>query len=171
MLQVEYKLKIGSDDFTLKAEVADEREFFEKMSFYSNLPRTGPKGETDLKIVFRTTSEGYKYYSLVSTLADQEYKFGQNKDNEKSVLFAKGWEPLYRAPSVGGVSVHNTNVVVNHAPVYTAPEIHTSTPHQNTPQTHVVSNPMPTPTMVSANTTQVTSVANDVLARFGIKQG
>lgn len=96
-MQVEYKLKIGSDEFTLKAEVKDEKEFFEEMSFYSNLPRTAPGGATDLKLVFRTTTEGHKYYSIISEKEKLEYKFGQNKEKKGNGLYPKGWETLFGA--------------------------------------------------------------------------
>jgi hypothetical protein len=99
-MQVEYKLKIGSDEFTLKAEVKDEKEFLEEMSFYSNLPRTAPNGATDLKLVFRTTSEGHKYYSIISEKEKMEFKFGQNKEKKGNGLYPKGWEQLYGADEV-----------------------------------------------------------------------
>jgi hypothetical protein len=96
MLQVTYRLKVGLDEFELKADVKDEKEFFETVSFYSNLPKTAPGGATDLKIVFRTTKKGHKYYSLVSESEKQEFKFGQNMEASGGGLFPKGWAPLYQ---------------------------------------------------------------------------
>lgn len=94
-MQAEYRLKIGQDEFLLKFDVANVLDFFEKVSFYSNLPKTGPNGETDLKISHRTTKQGYNYYSLVSEQAGQEFRFGQPKEDPKS-LFPKGWAPIYK---------------------------------------------------------------------------
>lgn len=94
-MQVEYKLKLGQDEFTIKAEVKDEIEFFERMAFYSNLPRTGPNGEDDLKLSYQTTKEGYNYYSLVSQKAGKQFKFGQRTDKAGGGLFPKGWSSLY----------------------------------------------------------------------------
>lgn len=96
MMQVEYKLKLGQDEFTLRVDVKDEKEFFEKISFYSNLPKTGPNGETDVKLVHRTTKEGHNYYSLISEKADKEFKFGQAKEAQGGGLFPKGWTEMYR---------------------------------------------------------------------------
>lgn len=95
MLQVEYKVKLGQDEFTIRAEVQDEKDFFQKMSFYSNLPKFGPNGENDLKITHRTTTQGYNYYSLVSESAKQEFKFGQVNEKDGG-LYPKGWEPLFQ---------------------------------------------------------------------------
>lgn len=91
-MQVEYKLKLGQDEFTLKADVKDEKDFFEQMSFYSNLPRTAPGGATDLKLVFRSTKKGHKYYSLISEIEQMEFKLGQNLEASGGGLFPKGWE-------------------------------------------------------------------------------
>lgn len=95
MMQVEYKLKLGQDEFVLKAEVKDEKDFFEQMSFYSNLPKTAPNGATDLKLVFRTTKKGHKYYSLISEKEKKEFKLGQNLEANGGGLFPKGWDELY----------------------------------------------------------------------------
>jgi hypothetical protein len=188
-MQVEYQLKIGKDLFTLKADVEDEKDFFEKMSFYSNLPRTGPNGEEDLKLVYRTTQEGHKYYSLVSTKADQEFKFGQNKDTSKGVLFPKGWEPLYKpnavtnTPGIQGNVAPAIGIQQQTAPVQTqaapiAAPVQAIQPQivpQSAPVTPTqVAQPVPTPPVQSApvqaaDPAAVKTVANDVLARFGIK--
>jgi hypothetical protein len=90
-MQVEYKLKLGQEEFTLKTEVQNEIEFFQKMAFYSGLPKTGPNGENDLKLVHRTTKKG-DYYSIVSVSAGQEYRLGILKEGG---LFPKGWAPIY----------------------------------------------------------------------------
>jgi hypothetical protein len=86
---------LGQDEFEIKAEVKDEKDFFEQMSFYSNLPKAAPNGATDLKLVFRTTKQGHKYYSLISEIEKMEFKFGQNLENKGNGLFPKGWETAY----------------------------------------------------------------------------
>lgn len=186
-MQVEYQLKIGKDLFTLKADVEDEKDFFEKMSFYSNLPRTGPNGEDDLKLVFRTTQEGHKYYSLVSTKADQEFKFGQNKDTKKGVLFPKGWEPLYKG-NTANTTAATTAAPAGATPLITpqgtvvAPQAAVAPTAAPTPQPQATAAPTPqpqAPTQVAqpaaaptpaANPAQVQQVATNVLAQFGIIQ-
>lgn len=97
MMQVTYRLKLGQDEFELRAEVKDEKDFFETMSFYSNLPKTAPGGSTDLKLVFRATKKGHKYYSLISETEKKEFKLGQNLDANGGGLFCKGWEDLFGA--------------------------------------------------------------------------
>lgn len=95
-MQVEYTIKLGQDEFKLIANVENEIEFFSKLSFYSSLPKTGPGGETDLKISHRTTKEGHNYYSLVSELAGQEFRFGLLTAKNGGGLYPKGWAPIYR---------------------------------------------------------------------------
>lgn len=107
MIQVEYKIKLGQDEFIVKAEVKDEIEFFKKMSFYSNLPKVGPNGETDLKITHRTTTQGYNYYSLVSEKAGQEFKFGQVNDKDGG-LYPKGWSPIFQGNNDDQAQQQNT---------------------------------------------------------------
>lgn len=92
---VKYTLRFGADEFELNVDVKDEKEFFEKLSFYSSLPKAAPGGSTDLKLRFRTTKENYKYYSLICESEGLEYTFGlENKANGQ--LFAKGWQAIYR---------------------------------------------------------------------------
>lgn len=125
-MQVEYKLKLGIDEFLLKCEAKDEIEFFEKMSFYSNLPRTAPNGATDLKLVHRTTKEGHNYYSLISEKEQQEYKFGQVKQTNGGGLYPRGWEPLHNAG----------NAQVSSAPIggaSYAPAVQTARPAASAP--------------------------------------
>lgn len=197
-MKVEYRLKLGQDEFTLTAEVKDETEFFEKMSFYSNLPKVGPGGETDLKLVFRTTKEGHKYYSLVSEKANMEFKFGQAKQNNGGGLFPKGWEPLFggeQKQSSGAVQTApaftvpspipqpQTNVAppVQAAPAFQVPQAipqPIAVPQPVAAPQPVVAAPVPTPVaapvvtpapVAAAPNPATQAVANDVLARFGIK--
>lgn len=194
-MQAEYRLKIGQDEFLLKFDVANVLEFFEKVSFYSNLPKTGPNGETDLKISHRTTTQGYNYYSLVSEKAGQEYKFGQPKEDPKT-LFPKGWEPIFRgdqqqttqsplpipapqqfqAPTIAQAPVQTAPAQQYQPPV--APPV--QMPNPNYPgmvppvqgpsaaaPTHVGIPAVPPTTAGTLNPAQA-NAANNVLARFGL---
>lgn len=169
MTQIEYRIKIGQDEFTLKVEAANELEFFEKLSFYSNLPKTGPNGETDLKLSFKLTKENYKYYSLVSEQAGQEYRFGLVNDKNGG-LFPKGWHPLYSAGQEAQGPVAGAQPVVS-APIVAAP---VSAP--KVAKTSVI-NPVikpgvsipsqvPTP---AAPIPAPSAAASATLARFGLK--
>lgn len=98
MIQAEYRLKLGQDEFIIKAECKNEKDFFQKMAFYSSLPKTAPGGATDLKLVVRETAKG-TYYSLISEQEKLEFKLGQHKEGD--TLYAKGWEPLYQKDDEG----------------------------------------------------------------------
>lgn len=179
MTQVSYKLKLGQDEFTLNVEVANPIELFEKLSFYSNLPKTGPGGEDDLKITHRTTTEGYNYYSLVSEKAGMEYKFGQPKENPKA-LYGKGWEPLFKKDGETAVAVRASAPIGVQAPLIGQPQatqqqtyiapVAGPTPVADpqvvtTPQQ--IAQPISSGTALSPNP-QTAAIANNVLARFGI---
>lgn len=186
MLQVEYRLKLGQDEFVIKAEVKDEKEFFEQMSFYSSLPKTAPGGASDLKLSYRTTTEGHKYYSLVSEKEKLEFKFGQNKENKGGGLFPKGWEPLYQGgqdqqvqgtQSAGGTAgfiqppqpqapVQQQQQFINPAP-QPIPQPQTFAPPIG--QTAAPQPVQQTQPQAPANP-QVNQVASNVLARFGINK-
>jgi hypothetical protein len=190
MLQVEYRLKLGQDEFVLKAEVKDEKEFFETMAFYSSLPRTAPGGSSDLKIGFRTTKEGHKYYSLVSEKEKMEFKLGQNKEAQGGGLFPKGWEPLYQgekeqsapqqqyqsqAPLIGQFPglVNPTTGPTAAAPIQApvaAPAFAAPIPQPMAAPIQPTPAAVPAPMPVQAANPQVTAVANNVLARFGINK-
>lgn len=180
MLQVEYKLKLGQDEFVLRADVKNEIEFFQTMSFYSNLPRVGPNGETDLKITHRTTKDGYNYYSIVSQQAGKEFKFGQINDKDAG-LFNKGWEDLYVASNDG--TAQTVGVGIQAQPVQQAPiqsqqpvvpqQVRTQTagitvPAQPQVFPGVVTQSQTTAPVQPANP-QITQAATDVLKRFGIQ--
>lgn len=97
----EIKKRIGEVEFTFKDEAATPAEFFQKVSFYTDLPSTGPRGETDLKVRYRKTKDGYEYYSLVSESAKKEFRLGQSKTRDGE-LFPKGWSELYASNSEHG---------------------------------------------------------------------
>jgi hypothetical protein len=170
MTQVEYKIKLGKDEFTLRLDVQNSVEFFEKLSFYSNLPKTGPNGEDDLKITHRTTTQGYNYYSLVSEKAGMEYKFGQPKEDPK-VLYGKGWEPLFR----GNDSQQQSSAPAQFAmPTPVQPQQFTPPPVQQqapVPQFVAPAQVQQAPQQVAPQANpQVQQVASNVLARFGINK-
>lgn len=169
MMKVTYRLKLGQDEFELNLDVKDEKELFEQLSFYSNLPKTAPGGATDLKIVFRTTTEGHKYYSLISESEKMEFKFGQNKENQGGGLFPKGWEPVYQKDA-------SSSSTVIGAPVQTAPiqnakpltqTVKAATPVQAAPAPQTAPKSAAPPAPVNP---QVSVVANDVLKRFGLNK-
>lgn len=181
MIQVESQIKIGLDTYTIKVDVENEKQFFEKISFFSNLPKTGPNGETDLKIVHRTTTKGYNYYSLVSEKAGMEFKYGQVNDATSGALYPKGWSPIYKGDDAeatqtaaprnsGGLAVpvgqlQGTSVGVGGMPV---PQQVSPVPVTQQVQSSAVQQP-PVQQVTPTTNPQVKSQANDVLARFGIK--
>lgn len=195
MLRVTYRLKLGQDDFQLEAEVKSEKEFFETMSFYASLPRTGPNGEDDLRIQFRTTTEGHKYYSLVSDKAGYEFMFGQNLDKNGGGLFPKGWQALYvknnegqqtqqQAPAPAAAPAKKAaapklpqnlpNLANANFPGMVNPATGPSAAATAAPTPAAVA-PTPAPTPAAAPAApvvspQVKAVSNDVLARFGINK-
>ena len=175
-MQVEYRLKLGLDEFVLKTEVRDEKEFFEKMAFYASLPRVAPGGSDDLKIRFRTTTKGYKYYSLVSEKEKMEYKFGQENSADGG-LFPKGWDKLFE----GSENSEDTqeSKPQQAAPAFGSSQVSTKA-SQAAPQFGTVANMAPAAQAQPAATTQATpapvatnpavaAVANNVLSRFGVK--
>lgn len=187
-MQAKFRLKIGQDEFELNFDVKDEKDFFEQVSFYSGLPKAAPNGATDLKIAFRTTKEGHKYYSLVSEKEKMEFRLGQNKENQGGGLFPKGWQPLYEketdetqqgapAPAFGSQVQAAPVQQPRHAPA--APVVPFGAQPMPTPQ--VIAQPVqqpvaapvqaaPTPTAAPAAVNpQVAQVAGNVLARFGIQ--
>jgi hypothetical protein len=98
-------MTVGTDEFNITIEAANEKEVFEKLSFFANMPKTGPNGETDLKLRFKQVDD-YTYYSLVSEQAGQEFRFGISKKDKS--LFPKGWEPLYGATTSSNDKVNAT---------------------------------------------------------------
>lgn len=190
MLKVIYRLKLGQDEFELQAEVKDEKEFFETMSFYSSLPKTAPNGSTDLKLVFRTTKKGHKYYSLVSESEKKEFKLGQNLEANGGGLFPKGWDDLYQGEEsqqdegqsdqtvIGNPQTIATPTVVTAAPKTTAkaaapkPAASQVIAQTAIPTPAATATPAPAqaaPATVAKNPA-VTVTANNVLARFGINK-
>lgn len=90
----ELKIIVGTQEVTIREETENHAKFFEKIAFFSSLPKTGPTGSKNLRFSHRRTKEGYDYYSIIDDDAKQELKFGQSKD-APGTLFTKGWEPAY----------------------------------------------------------------------------
>jgi hypothetical protein len=188
MINVEYRLKLGQDEFVIRGDFKNEKEFFQKISFFSSLPKTAPNGATDLKLVVRETKKG-KYYSLVSEQEKMEFQLGQHKEGD--TLYAKDWVPLFQAqqeqdqdgPAQQASSPINVGYAAQApvqqraaAPKAAAAPIVNSIPFpQNiAPIQAPIQQAVPTPvaqtvTAPAANP-QVTAVANNVLARFGINK-
>lgn len=172
MLKVTYRLKVGQDEFELNLDVKDEKEFFEQISFYSNLPKTAPGGSTDLKVVFRKTTKGHKYYSLVSEKEKKEFKFGQNTDSNGGGLFPKGWDDLYEGEGAkqpdAGVSAPMPGMApqnVQKAPQQVMPAM----PGMLVPPQAVTQAPPAVPQSTQPSP-QVQATAANVLARFGLNK-
>lgn len=176
-MQVEYRLKLGQDEFLLSFEAKNEKDFFEQAAFYSNLPRFAPGGSDDLKIVFRKTKKGHRYYSLISEKERKEYKFGQALEANGNGLFGKGWEDAYQGDDEGDeTQTQSVGILGQQAPVEqvatkTAPVgIQTATPVQQAPvqaappvQTQAFKMPTPiTQQQTQPIATQPTTVAQPI---------
>lgn len=170
-MQVQFELVIGENKFTLIETVENNSEFFQKLHFYSTLPKVGPNGETDLVLTFRVAQGQYEYYSIVSKKAGQEYKFGQSKKNDGS-LFGKGWEPLYSAGQEEGREETSTPTTGLGAAPTTG--LGSPAPAQQTTAKQATST-KPTPAPAAASTSngtnpnpQVQNQAKNILAKFGV---
>lgn len=199
MLNVEYRLKLGQDEFIIKGEYKNEKEFFNKMSFFSSLPKTAPGGATDLKLVVRETKKG-TYYSLISEQEKLEFQLGQHKEGD--TLYAKGWVPLYQgdaddnassaaAPIAAPIQTPKAAAPVQaQAPIaapvtqqFVAPAaVQAPAPVQAAPAPVQMPAPVAAPQPVAAPVQaapapaappanpQTAAIANNVLARFGINK-
>lgn len=161
-MQVQFKLTIGENEFTLVDTVESHTDFFKKMSFYSTLPKVGPNGETDLVIQHRVAQKQYDYYSIISQKAGMEFRFGQAKD-AKGTLFAKGWEPIYKGDGTEteGQTTGAPTAGLGAAAAQPA-QTQTSTP------TAGLGAPRSAPTPAPAAPSTVQTNAKNVLAKFGI---
>lgn len=166
-MKVQFELVIGQNKFTLIEEVESNAEFFKKLHFYSTLPQVGPNGETDLVLTYRVAQKQYEYYSIVSQKAQQEFRFGQQKDG-KGALFAKGWEPLYKAEREDEEQTSASTSGGLGTPVAT-----TSAPVARQAQNVGLGGPAPAPQAAAptpaAPPPARTQPANDILAKFGIQ--
>jgi hypothetical protein len=182
-MQVQFELVVGENKFTLTENVENHSEFFQKLHFYSTLPKVGPNGETDLVLTFRVAQGQYEYYSIVSKKAGLEYKFGQSKKNDGS-LFGKGWEPVYNANGNNEEGSDDQGIAPGQSVGLGAPA--SAPPQQTTgiaaaPKVNAASKPVtglgataakPTPATASTASgpipIQVQNQAKNVLSKFGI---
>lgn len=172
-MQVKYDLRIGEDTITIIDDVKNHSDFFKKLSFYQSLPKVGPNGETDLKLVYRNP-KGYEYYSIVSEKAGMELKFGQLTD-PKGDLFIKDWEPVYQgdgqqqqaaAPVVPGVQPQQAVPTPAPAPQQTTPAVDNTTGVAQAPQ--VTAQQPVTPAAPPAGSPQVEDAVAAAMNRFEI---
>lgn len=160
-MQVQYKLQVGENEFVLTEQVTSHREFFETMSFYSNLPKVGPNGETDLELMYRRAQGKYDYYSIVSKQAGKEFKFGIPKEDAES-LFPKGWEDLYSSEKSESTNVTSLGSANSRAPK--------SSGGLGSKDRAEKEAPVPTPQAeleAEASEVEDSSDADDLLAQFG----
>jgi hypothetical protein len=190
VLNIEYRLKLGQDEFVIRGEYKTEKEFFNQMSFFSSLPKAAPGGSTDLKLVVRETKKG-KYYSIVSEKEKLEFQLGQHKEGD--TLYAKDWVPLYQAdadlqseaPVIRAPAqqpkTQQAAPVIGQAPAVPNPNFPglinpvvgpSAMSQAPTPMAAPVSAPTPQPPAAQPQVAnpQVQAVANNVLARFGINK-
>lgn len=174
-MQVQFKLTIGENEFTLVENVESHSDFFKKLHFYSTLPKVGPNGETDLVLTYRVAQKQYEYYSIVSQKAQMEFKFGQSKD-AKGTLFAKGWEPLFKSEGSeegaedSGASVGGSVGLGGPAAAAAA---QTAAPQAASVGLGLTTAKMPTPAPApaaapAAAPPQVKAQAANILSKFGI---
>lgn len=170
MLNVKYCLKLGQDMFEITGDFKTEKEFFQKMAFFSNLPKTAPNGATDLKLVVRETKKG-TYYSLVSESEKMEFQIGQHKEGD--TLYAKDWVPLYQAETEQGPATFGGTAKAAPAQAAAAPMFGTQAPAAAAPAAPATQTAAPTAAAPAAPAAPVSpaiqQTANNVLSRFGIQ--
>lgn len=182
-MKIQFNLVIGKNNFLITEEAENQAEFVEKMAFFTKIPKVGPNGEDDLEMVFRTTSQGHKYYSLVSKKADQEFMFGQSQ-KRPGELFEKGWQPLYKPEN--NQNAGNNVVPQNVVPQNTVPQQAQAPVQQPVPQAPIpqpqnipqapAQQPVPQAPAQQAQAPAVTpqqaqtnnAAATDILSQFGI---
>lgn len=99
-MRVVINKKIGIIQYQFHVEVQDELEFFQKASFYANIPtKCGNCQCEDVHPDVRGTKKG-DYYQIKCTQCHYEFKYGQYKAGG---LFNKNepWSPPYQ-PDGGG---------------------------------------------------------------------
>lgn len=165
-MQVQFELTIGENKFTLTEEVENHIDFFKKLHFYSTLPKVGPNGETDLVLAYRVAQKKYDYFSIVSQKAQMEFKFGQSIDS-KGTLFAKGWEPLFKAENETTDEFETQNTSSGNNVGLGATR---AVPAQKAPLSGLGAQTLPTPTAAAVTPvpSQVQAQAKNVLSKFGI---
>ena len=92
-MKFKFQFQVGQTNIEIEDEASTQREFFDRLSFWTSLPKTGPNGEDDLRFVSRTTSKGHVYYSIASPAAGKEMAMGIHNDTSGR-LFPKDWQPI-----------------------------------------------------------------------------
>lgn len=184
-MQVQFEVTLGQNKFIITDQVESQIEFFEKLAFFSELPKVGPNGEDDLVLRVRHTKEGYKYLTVYSPSAKMELDIGQSKQRPGE-CFVKDWKPEYNAE--GGEATPNQLIgqsSSNIQPAPSTPQIQRPAAQQAAPpvqqQTAPVVNPaVPAQAAPQAaapvqpqqtqpnNNAQIQQQATDALAEFGV---
>ena len=176
----EFKLKkvIGNQEIMITETFENHADLIAKLAFFSQLPSVGPNGEKDLKFEYRVTpKEGYKYYSLISEQAGQEFDLGQSQ-KKSGTLYAKGWIPLHNrsgseTPSQNSAPKQNPKRVVKKSLPNPSPKKSTATPrvrlqNSNVAPKKVVKKPNPNPATKPPKTSRT---AEEILAEFASNVG
>lgn len=169
MLSIEYRLVLGHNEFMIKIEAKDEKEFIDRMMFFSSLPKSAPGGALDLALSHRVTQEGHHYYSIICESEKKEFKFGQKKETTGGGLYPKGWSDMF-----GTEEETDQSQGIVTGPLLGVPA--TKTVQAPAPKVTVAPAPVVgqvvTPTVAATPTVtpnpQVQQAATNVLARFGI---
>ncbi len=109
------QLTVGDDVLAVEHEIGNIKDLFKFHSMFADIPKTGPHGESDLKLCFRKTQEGFEYYSVVSPKAGMEFMFGQTKVGQE--LFPKGWVKIQRDIHQPVIEEHNAPAATGPAPL------------------------------------------------------
>lgn len=178
-----FKITVGTTEIEITESADTHQDFIKRLSFFSSIPTKGPNGETDLRFVHRKTSQGHEYYSLISDIANQEYKFGQSQQ-EEGTMYGKGWEEKYitdDAPQAAPVA--QTAIVQPVAPVQPVQPVAPTqpvavvqpvapvqpVPVNVAPATQPQAQPvLPAQTVPVAPAPAANAAVNDVLAKYGI---
>lgn len=176
-MKFELELVIGETKYKILEDAETHQEFIEKASFFSAIPKSGPNGETDLKLVHRVAQGKYDYYSIISEKAQMEFKLGQSQQ-KPGALFAKGWEKLYTQDQNQGYQQESVQAPqyerpqvpqMQQAPVAPQPQVPqmqtTGVNHSPPVTSQPVQPAMPAP---PPSQTQNQALATDVLKKFGI---
>lgn len=159
MYQVEHKVTIGQDEFLVKVNADSQTDLIQKLSFFTNLPKVGPNGETDLRLNYRNV-KGYEFYSLVSDIAGKEFKLGQYKENA-GALFPKGWSDVYVSEDQGAGQGQDVSAEAAQTPrAASAARATVATTRASAPRPQTNIGPQASPAVKQA--------ANATLAKYGI---
>lgn len=92
-MKIRFKKKVGSIEFEIEEEAANQAAIFDVVEFWSSLPESAPNGSTDLRFAHRVADE-FDFYEIVSEKEGKRFCFGQRKKGD-GVLFPKGWQDTF----------------------------------------------------------------------------